>query len=302
MLAAKNPHPRDQRIEFIQKELQPDGTWKKVHYYVVDGRIHRGGSASAIVKVYYGDKTDYTADYPNKAFHVVNNEKLREYGNMHHFHADRYLNGLPFIQYDFFPQYQSYEELPSWHLFIAYMESQLEEWEVFRTEWPVFSNSIDTTGVIDITLKRRRPSRKTPHIPVLKIVDLKFKQNVYQARCRCGRPNEMDPTKHTADCPFVGTHPLTRWTVNRKYMADQLQVCIYAMIVQDCYVCKVKERELAYLHSEVHRVIMPVKESDHIAVLNDIIETRSAEYKLHTEKQTPHRKTNSPRKPKINVI
>jgi len=246
-LKVLNPHPRDKRIRFVQKIKHPDGTVERAHYFEVDGVKWMSPSFTGIVKIYYPYRPDNQGkdeDYLRIQKNMF--QKLADFGSMNHLHYHRWLNGKSFKFQPEFPEFNTYESLPTWRNFQRFLDELAPYWKVFRTEVPIFSTPIHSAGVYDAVFRDMRYTDKI----VLMVVDWKVQQRPSSyPPCTCKTRSKF-PMDHSPICNSVGGHPLTRSDFNYKYHSGSLQVSLVATVLESHYDAEVSECRVAFLFQD----------------------------------------------------
>jgi hypothetical protein len=278
LLERLNPHPRDKRIKFFSSiKVNVAGHPFEDRYYTIDGKQYRGSSVTTVQKEYFEDHFDAVAaskgDVDLQKKWARDNAETIEFGKMHHTHYENYMNDLPFVPNPRYPEFQSYEELPGWPHFIAFLQTLEPYWERYRTEWTIFSTEVGMPGTIDLVLRDSR----YPDQLVLMIVDYKMKKEPTKAPfCKCGSwsTNAYD---HNEDCSAVGSKPASRGILRVKANVDSVQVCMYTKILEDLYGARVDKMVVAYLHPGTPETPYPmylhnVNKDDYHNLICDIFE------------------------------
>lgn len=276
MLALRNAHPRDARIQFIDTERTlPNGRTYEEHYYVIDGIEYRNCSVSTLQKDYFPNTFDAVkASRGNVELQQKWETENREtvyFGKMHHTHFENYFNGLPFQPNPRYPDITSYETVPGWAYFQEFLAQLPEYWEPFRTEWFIFSKEASLPGAIDLTLRDRRYPDKL----VLAVCDYKVKKEPTKLPwCECGHWGALTAAEHHETCPAVGAKPASRHILRRKCDVDAVQVCLYARILEDLYDATVTDRIIIYLHPNYPLYIHHVDAKEYDILVDDMVNSR----------------------------
>jgi hypothetical protein len=259
MLAKLNAHPRDKRIQFCDPPKQAaDGSFYRDHFYVIDGKVYRNSSGTALKKEYFKDNFDAEraskGDVELQKKWKIGNAETIEFGVFHHKHYENYMNELPFQFDPKYPQYTCYEDLPGWPYFKAFLQTLEPWWIKWRVEWPIFSLDASLPGTIDLVLRDSR----FPDELVLMVVDYKMrKKPTAMPYCSCGSWAPV-AEGHNEGCTAIGSKPASSVILRRKCDEDGVQVCIYTKILEDLYGARVTKMVVAYLHPGTAEEIYPM--------------------------------------------
>lgn len=277
MLAAKNPHPRDTRIQFIDSPITlPNGRTVEQHHFIIDGQEYRNCSVSSLLKDYFPYNFDAVkasgGDVELQRKWEIENHETVVFGKWHHLHFENYFNEVPFQFDPHYPNVHCYEDVPGWAHFQAFLASLPDYLEPYRTEWVIFSTEAKLPGIIDLVLRDMR----FPDKLVLVVVDYKIKKDPTKLPwCQCGNRNAQTASAHDERCPAVGAKPASRNILRRKCDVDSAQVCLYSRVLDDLYGATVSERIVAYLHPNYPMYIHYAKAEDYEALVEDMIKGRT---------------------------
>lgn len=227
ILAAKNPHPKDQHIRF-----QDEG-----HKYWIKGCDKGVISTTTILKTYFEDfnphfiirrimrptNRPYWED-PEYKYYQKDAAEIREMwseigrkaaeaGTYNHEQIEGYYNGLPV---DFSKREHS-------ELFSAFYLDHVTMYEPYRTEMLVFHERLRITGAIDMMFRNRMTGK-------IVLADWKFiKRLAKRNRSKQGQP----PLDHLDDTNFT------------KY---SLQLSVYRYLLETEYGYEIEDQFLVILH------------------------------------------------------
>jgi len=280
MLAKLHPHERDIRIKFCDPIRQGrDGPFRD-HFYIINGETYRNCSVTTLYKEYFADNFNAdrasNGDLELQAKWKRENAETVEFGVMHHRHFENYANKQPFEFNPKYPQYRSYEELPGWAHFMAFLQTLEPYWEFYRTEWPIFSKEARLPGMIDLALRDMR----FPDELVLMVVDYKMNKDPLKLPfCSCHAWGATNAYEHNEDCTAVGSRPASRGILRIKANIASIQTCVYTKILEDLYKARVSKMVIAYLHPGTPETPYPmylhqVKREEYHDLICDMFESR----------------------------
>lgn len=259
MLAVKNPHPRDARIQFYDQRITDPrtGREKRLHRYVIDGETYEKCSVTTLLDEFFPSRFDPVARSKGNAELQQqwrqNAIEAAEFGTMHHAHFEKYIDSGrdegSFVYDPRWPNYHRYTDLPAWTNFQAWLDTWPPYWEPYRVEWFIFSREARLPGCIDIVLRDMRYMDRL----ALVVVDYKIVREPEKMWCDCPDSSlwrNPNPMAHRAECTAVGGHAETREFLNTKLTKACVQVAVYSCILEDLYGAHVESASVVYLHPD----------------------------------------------------
>lgn len=275
MLALKNSHPRDARIQFQEYQQLPDGRVIKVHRYIIDGKAWDRCSVSSMLALGYPSSFDPVTKFAGRPearrAAEISNKFKADFSTVHHRHWHRHANHLPYERDPDFPEidhYNSYEELPGWPHYQRFRQSLEPYWEDWRTEYPMFSIKARLAGTADLILRDMR----YPDRLVLRVVDYKLQQSHSKIlHCVCPNWASPDASVHRPECLYSPKLASTRDRPCRIATKNATQCAVYATILTDCYGAEVYDMTIAYIHPDYPFHLDHCHVEDYDAIVDELI-------------------------------
>lgn len=226
MLAQKNSHPRDSRIQFDEPThtytIDGDNT---VKYTSVTTLIHKFfphfDADSVIEKMRMGKNWNPENKYYNltnaeiKAEWAKTGKEASQQGTLMHLNIENYYNGKGFTP--------GFIETPEYKLFQEYLADHAN-YKPYRTEWTIFSTRYRVAGSVDMLYIDPNDPEKLIIADWKRSKEIKF-ENKWEKGYK--------PIEHLDNCNFIHY---------------SLQLNIYRLIIEKYYGKRVSQMFLVILH------------------------------------------------------